>query len=119
MNISLIGSRGQLGTDLKKTLERKHEMTCLNHHKIEVEDYTSCLILKKQRPDVIINTAAFHNTDQCEEEPKKTFAVNALGARNIATISKEIGAVTIFISTDYVYRLLQTCNRSQRPCVQL
>ncbi len=33
----------------------------------------------------------------------KTFSVNAIGPRNIATISKEIGATSIFISTDYVF----------------
>jgi dTDP-4-dehydrorhamnose reductase len=52
---------------------------------------------------MVINTAAFHKTDQCEEEPLKTFSVNALGARNVATITKEIGATAVFISTDYVF----------------
>ncbi len=61
------------------------------------------MILKEHRPDVVINTAAFHKTDQCEEEPLKTFSVNALGARNIAMITKEIDATTVYISTDYVF----------------
>jgi dTDP-4-dehydrorhamnose reductase len=103
MKIIIIGSTGQLGTDLMKTLKHKHEVIGLTHQDIEVTDYNSCLILKKHHPDVIINTAAFHKTDQCEEEPLKTFSVNALGTRNVATISKEIGATTIFISTDYVF----------------
>jgi len=51
----------------------------------------------------VVNTAAFHKTDQCEEEPMKTFLVNAVGAKNVAGVSKEIGAVTVFISTDYVF----------------
>lgn len=103
MKIIIIGSTGQLGTDLMKTLKHKHEVIGLTHQDIEVTDYNSCLILKKHHPDVIINTAAFHKTDQCEEEPLKTFSVNAIGTRNVATISKEIGATTIFISTDYVF----------------
>ena len=103
MKIIIIGSTGQLGTDLMKTLKHEHEVIGLTHQDMEVTDYNSCLILKKHHPDVIINTAAFHKTDQCEEEPLKTFSVNALGTRNVATISKEIGATTIFISTDYVF----------------
>lgn len=103
MKIIIIGSTGQLGTDLMKTLKHEHEVIGLTHQDIEVTDYNSCLILKKHHPDVIINTAAFHKTDQCEEEPLKTFSVNATGTRNVATISKEIGATTIFISTDYVF----------------
>lgn len=103
MKITIIGSTGQLGTDLMKVLQDEHEVIGLTHQDIEVTDYNSCLILKKHHPDVIINTAAFHKTDQCEEEPLKTFSVNAIGTRNVATISKEIGATTIFISTDYVF----------------
>ena len=103
MRIAVIGSTGQLGTDLVKTLETGHAVICLTHSDIEVADYDSCLILKEHRPDVVINTAAFHKTDQCEEEPLKTFSVNAVGARNVALISKEIGATSVFISTDYVF----------------
>ncbi|MBN1784388.1 MAG: NAD(P)-dependent oxidoreductase, partial [Candidatus Bathyarchaeota archaeon] len=44
-----------------------------------------------------------HKTDQCEEEPEKTFCVNALGARNIALITAEICATAVYISTDYVF----------------
>jgi len=86
-----------------KALQDEHEVVGLTHQDIEVTDYNSCLILKEHYPDGIINTAAFHKTDQCEEEPLKTFSVNAIGTRNVATISKEIKATTIFISTDYVF----------------
>jgi len=103
MKIAVIGSTGQLGTDLIKTLENAHEVVGLAHKDIEVADYDSCLILKKHQPEIVINTAAFHKTDQCEEEPLKTFSVNALGARNVALVSKEIAATTVFISTDYVF----------------
>jgi dTDP-4-dehydrorhamnose reductase len=103
MKIAIIGSTGQLGTDLMKILQNEHEVIGLTHKDIEVSDYESCLILKKYKPEIIINTAAFHNTDQCEEEPLKAFSVNSIGAKNVATISKEINAITVYISTDYVF----------------
>lgn len=103
MKIAVIGSTGQFGTDLMEILSKDHEVVGLNHQDIEIADYNSCLILKQSRPDVIINTAAFHKTDQCEKEPLKTFSVNALGARNIAFISKEIDSTVVFVSTDYVF----------------
>jgi dTDP-4-dehydrorhamnose reductase len=108
MKIAIIGSTGQLGTDLMKILQNEHEVIGLTHKDIEVSDYESCLILKKYKPEVIINTAAFHKTDQCEEEPLKAFSVNAIGAKNVATISKEIDAITVYISTDYVFDGLKT-----------
>jgi len=103
MKIAVIGSTGQLGTDLVKVLETDHQVVPLTHDDIEVSDYSSCLILKEHQPDVIINTAAFHKTDQCEEECLKSFSVNALGARNVAEISKEMKATSVYISTDYVF----------------
>jgi dTDP-4-dehydrorhamnose reductase len=103
MKVAIIGSNGQLGTDLMKVLGREYEAIGLTHKDIEVTDYNSCKILKEYNPNIVINTAAFHKTDQCEEEPLKAFLVNAIGAKNVATLSKDIDAITIFISTDYVF----------------
>ncbi len=103
MKIAVIGSTGQLGTDLMKVLQDEHDVIGFTHENLEVSDYDSCLKLKEHHPDVIVNTAAFHKTDQCEDELVRTFSVNAIGARNITMISKEIGATTVFISTDYVF----------------
>jgi dTDP-4-dehydrorhamnose reductase len=103
MRIAVIGSTGQLGTDLVKKLGESHEVICLTHKEIEVSDYNSCLVLKEHRPDVVVNTAAFHKTDHCEDEPLKTLSVNTLGARNVALITKDLGALDVYISTDYVF----------------
>jgi len=103
MKIVVIGSTGQLGTDLVKALQKEHDVVALAHRDIEVTDYNSCLILKQHHPDAVVNTAAFHRTDQCEEEPLKAFLVNAVGAKNVTAVSKEIGSTTIYVSTDYVF----------------
>ena len=103
MRIVVIGSKGQLGQDLMKTLQPDHEVIGLTHQNIEVTDYNSVRTMKEQKPDIIINTAAFHKTDQCEVEPLKTFSVNAIGPKNVAAISKEINATTVLISTDYLF----------------
>lgn len=103
MRIVIIGSTGQLGTDLTKALGGEHEVVGLTHQDVEVSDYTSCVRLKDYHPDIIVNTAAFHKVDQCEEEPLRAFSVNAVGARNLATVSKELEAADVFISTDYVF----------------
>jgi len=103
MKIVVIGSNGQLGTDLVTVLRTDHDVVGLTHDEIEVADQNSCMVLKDLQPDVIINTAAYHKTDQCEEDALKTFSVNALGARNVAKISEEIKATSVYISTDYVF----------------
>jgi dTDP-4-dehydrorhamnose reductase len=103
MKIAIIGSTGQLGQDLMKMLQPDHEVIGLTHQDVEVTDYDSFQTLKEQKPSVIINTAAFHKTDQCEDEPLKTFSVNAVGPKNVAAVSKEIKATNVFISTDYLF----------------
>jgi len=54
-------------------------------------------------PELVVNTTAFHQVDQCEEDPATAFAVNATGARNVAAAAQPAGAALIHISTDYVF----------------
>jgi dTDP-4-dehydrorhamnose reductase len=75
----------------------------LTHQDIEVASLDSCLKLKEVKPEVIINCAAYHKTDECEDNPEKTFAVNTIGAFNVAKVASEIGALNVYISTDYVF----------------
>ncbi|MCD6539150.1 MAG: dTDP-4-dehydrorhamnose reductase [Candidatus Omnitrophica bacterium] len=103
MKVAVIGATGQLGTDLCQKLKSK-EVVPLTHSDIEVTDINSVeRIFQKYRVDVIINTAAFHKVDECEENPEKAFKVNALGARNVAVVAQKIGAKLVYISTDYVF----------------
>jgi dTDP-4-dehydrorhamnose reductase len=52
---------------------------------------------------MVINTAAFHDVEKCENEPVKAFEVNALGARNLAEVCNDVNAALMHISTDYVF----------------
>ncbi|MBW9223432.1 dTDP-4-dehydrorhamnose reductase [Methanothermococcus sp. SCGC AD-155-E23] len=100
MKVAVIGATGQLGSDLVKVFE---EVIPLTHSDIEVTDLSSCEVLKELKPHIVINTAAYHKTDECEDNPEKAFLVNAIGARNVALTCKEIGAINVYISTDYVF----------------
>ena len=53
--------------------------------------------------DAVVNTAAFHRTDECEEKPELAMAVNALGAYNVAAAARERGATIAFLSSDFVF----------------
>jgi dTDP-4-dehydrorhamnose reductase len=60
-------------------------------------------ILNGVQPSLVINTAAFHRVDDCEDQPLEAFLVNGLGVKNLAETCREIGAVLAHISTDYVF----------------
>jgi dTDP-4-dehydrorhamnose reductase len=75
----------------------------LLHKDLDVCDPASCRKLAELKPAAVINTAAFHKTDSCEDDPAKAFNVNAVGAYNVSRVCAEIGATHVFISTDYVF----------------
>ena len=60
-------------------------------------------VLETAAADVIVNTAAMHHVETCEREPEKAFAVNAMGPRNLALVARELDAVLMHVSTDYVF----------------
>ncbi len=105
MRVAVIGANGQLGSDLCGFFTAQgDEVAALDHDAIRVEDVDSVRqALGAVGPDVILNTAAYHNVPLCEEAPATTFAVNAQGALNVARVATEIGAVNVYYSTDYVF----------------
>ncbi len=102
MRTLILGSSGQLGQDLMRTLGA--EAVGLTHADVDVTDGVSVSrIVREHRPDWVINTAAFHRVDDCELNPTLAFAVNAIGAANVSRAAAETGAGVVFYSTDYVF----------------
>lgn len=103
MKVLIIGANGQLGSDLVKVFA-KEEIVPLTHRDIEVCDHDKTRkVLESYSPDVVINTAAYHRTDECEENIEKTFQVNTFAVRNLAIVCRDIGSVLVHLSTDYVF----------------
>jgi dTDP-4-dehydrorhamnose reductase len=105
MKIAVIGANGQLGSDICKEFTLKgHEIVELNHDTINISDF-QCVkaIFDLIKPHLVINTAALHNLDACEIDPQRAFEINGIGARNLATLSKELDYTLFHISTDYVF----------------
>ena len=106
MRVAVIGSTGQLGTDLVEVLDEDghYHVVPLSHTDLECTDSGSVQkILKKIHPDAVVNCAAFVRVDDCEERTEEAFRINALGAFNVARSCAEINALCVYISTDYVF----------------
>lgn len=105
MRILLIGAAGQLGQDLLPVLEQRcHKLTSVTHEQLEICSQEAVReAVGVARPQCIINTAAFHRVDDCEEQADRAFAVNMIGVRNLARAAEEAGAALAHFSTDYVF----------------
>ena len=105
MKVAVIGANGQLGADLVAAFSQNGDsVQGLTHADIEISDvHATSRVLQESRPEIVVNTAAMHHVENCEREPEKAFAVNAIGARNLASATRELGAVLMHVSTDYVF----------------
>lgn len=105
MKVAVIGANGQLGSDVAAMFAKHGDAVIpITHADIELTDIDSISkCLKGLQPQLVVNTAAMHQVERCEQEPEKAFAVNALGSRNLALVTGELGAVLMHVSTDYVF----------------
>ncbi len=108
--VALIGSNGQLGSDISRLWPessagvRSHELVSLTHADLEVTDAAQVRsVLSGIGPVLVINTAAFHRVDDCEEQATEAFRVNALGVKYLAEACLELGTTLMHFSTDYVF----------------
>jgi dTDP-4-dehydrorhamnose reductase len=102
LKVVVIGSTGQLGQDLLRVFG--DEAIGFAHEDLDVTDEAGVAsAIRSAEPEWVLNTAAFHRVDDCEEDPTSTFAVNATGALNVARATADIGSGVAFYSTDYVF----------------
>ena len=115
--VAIIGGNGQLGQDLHRHWKEAlpdDDVVALNHSDIEVADAASVAsALGNAKPHIVINTAAYHNVEAIESNPERAFAVNAVGVRNVAATCRDLDAVLIHLSTDYVFS-----GTSNRPYIE-
>lgn len=102
--IWIVGSRGMLGQEVATLIERKG----LTYIGTDVElDFTSVRAVEsfcdKNKPQWIINCAAYTTVDKAESEADKAALLNEVGPHNLAAAAKKVGARLIHLSTDYVF----------------
>ncbi|MBI4329559.1 MAG: dTDP-4-dehydrorhamnose reductase [Chloroflexi bacterium] len=100
--IVLLGANGQLARDLLLAL-REEEVLPFTHEELDICDFQSVRsILQKSAPEVVINAAAI-KAEACERFPDMALLVNALAPRNLATVCRDLDALLVHYSSDYVF----------------
>lgn len=80
------------------------EVSAHDHVSLDIADETAVsTVFERERPEVIINCAAWTDVDGCETNRVRAFEANARGPENLAASARRIQAGFVTISTDYVF----------------
>lgn len=94
-----------LGTELASKLS-SHDLLLTGRSDLDISNENAVLnFCKQNKPDTVINSAAFTNVDACETEKDLAWMVNAWGCRNLALACNTVEARLVSISTDYVLKV--------------
>lgn len=105
MRVMVTGTNGQLGQELVHQL-RSLSVELYSYTKAELDITNQGVVnevVKKIRPNVIINAAAYTKVDLAESNEELAFAVNAWGQRNLSVAAESLDTKICYISTDYVF----------------
>lgn len=106
MKYMVVGANGQLGQELVHLLnERNAIYVAFDSKSLDITDRDLVFkTLESERPDVLLDAAAYTAVDAAEDEGKDlNWRVNAEGTKNLADAAKTVNAKLIYVSTDYVF----------------
>ena len=104
--VLITGCRGQLGLELTKQLEKEggYALLLTDVDELDITSIDSVMAyVRAEKPDYIVNCAAFTAVDAAEKSEDLAYKINAIGPRNLAIAATETGASIVQISTDYVF----------------
>jgi dTDP-4-dehydrorhamnose reductase len=93
-----------LGHALRECLAPNHDVVARDVDDMDIRDWSTVRSqIGDLRPRVVIHAAAVTQVDDCEARRDEAFAVNALGARNVAVACWRVRCPILYMSTDYVF----------------
>ena len=103
-HILVTGGDGLLAHALREVAPRDFEISCPRHADFDLTAPDAMARwLAEFRPDIVINTAAYNLVDRCEVERDLSWAVNAIGPRQLAELCARNGIRLVHYGTDYVF----------------
>ncbi|MDO6386067.1 dTDP-4-dehydrorhamnose reductase [Uliginosibacterium sp. 31-12] len=108
MKLLILGCGGQVGWELQRALAPLGDVTALDFDSADYcGDFSQpeavAQTVRTLRPDVIVNSAAHTAVDKAESEADFARLLNATTPGAVAQVAKEIGALLVHYSTDYVF----------------
>ena len=116
--ILLLGDKGQVGWEARRTLACLGEVVSLDYPQVDfAQPQALAGLVNEIAPQVIYNAVAYTDVDRAERQPALAQAVNAIAPGVLAEAARRLDALLIHFSTDYVFDGLKThrLHRNRRP----
>ena len=102
--VLITGAAGQLGRELLRSVPEGVECIAATREILDIADAAQVrALVRRERPGLIINAAAYTAVDKAESEQELAAAINVNGATNLATACAENESRLIHVSTDFVF----------------
>ena len=103
--ILITGAGGLVGkASVEHCLASGDEVVAYDHQSLDISEATRVeAVIANEKPDAVINCAAWTDVDGCESDPAKAERANAVGPENLARACRQANARFLTISTDYVF----------------
>jgi dTDP-4-dehydrorhamnose reductase len=104
MRILVVGATGHLGSAVTEHMAASADVTATTRGELDVNDHRAVeAMVRRVRPDVVINCSAYTDVDRAEDEPMEALQVNAFAVKRLAVASRALGAAFVHYSTDFVF----------------
>ena len=104
MKILITGANGMLAKSVRARLKEGNELICTDVADLDITNEEAVMnFVKENKPEYIVNCAAFTAVDKAEEVYDLAEKINANGPANLAKAAKAVDATLVHISTDYVF----------------
>ena len=105
MKVLVTGAAGMLGRDVMLAAGNAgHQVVGFGHAELDIADAAAVSAkVEGERPDVVINCAAWTDVDGAEEHEEEATRVNGGGAGKVAAAAAAVGASVVYVSSDYVF----------------
>ena len=104
MKILITGANGMLAKSVRARLKEGNELICTDVADLDITDEEAVMkFIEENKPEYIVNCAAFTAVDKAEEVYDLAEKINANGPGNLAKAAKAVDATLVHISTDYVF----------------
>jgi dTDP-4-dehydrorhamnose reductase len=112
--ILIVGAAGQVGVELQRSFSGFGSVVTADLESVDLADADQTrALVRRVKPDVILNAAAYTAVDRAESQPDLAAAINATAPRVLAEEALRLNALLVHYSTDYVFD-----GQKQQPWVE-